>query len=358
MQKEERQRLIQEAKLTSLTEYFRQSGYKLRQYGHEVYVDGLSGHQLCINSATNQWCDHYVEGSGATNNAVECLIQVLDKTFEQAVFELTGRDISYSRAEKYPRSFRPQYTSPPRPKVPEPVKKELRMPERAETMRQVYAYLCKTRGIPIAVVQELAHTGLLYQSEHRTETVVNGKPKIYRNANAVFVHRDAKGTIIGAELQGCNSERRFKGIAPGTGNSAFMFTPVPTRDGKIRRAYIFESAIDLLSFYTFCENKSKLTGSLLVSMAGLKPSVPKRLQAEGIEIISCVDNDDAGRRFEQENGFVRSESVKQKLDYRGFKDWNELLTLGGKNPNASLIEGQQQEQTQKPSIPFRRGKRA
>ena len=200
MQKEERQRLIQEAKLTSLTEYFRQSGYKLRQYGHEVYVDGLPGHQLCINSATNQWCDHYVEGSGATNNAVECLIQVLDKTFEQAVFELTGRDISYSRAEEYPRSFRPQYTSPPKPKFPEPVKKELRMPERAETMRQVYAYLCKTRGIPSTVVQELAHTGLLYQSEHRTETVVNGKPKIYRNANAVFVHRDAKGTIIGAEL--------------------------------------------------------------------------------------------------------------------------------------------------------------
>ncbi len=356
MQKEERQRLIQEAKQTSLTEYFRASGYKLRQHGHEVYVDGLPGHQLCINSATNQWYDHYT-GTGASNNAVECLIQVLDKSFEQAVFELTGRDISFSRAEDFPKSFRPQYTSPPRPAKPEPTKKELRMPERSETMRQVYAYLCKTRGIPYAIVQELAHSGLLYQSEHRTDTIVNGQPKTYHNANAVFVHRDRNGTVIGAELQGCNSKRRFKGIAPGTGDSAFMFTPVPARDGKIRRAYIFESAIDLLSFYTFCENKHLLTGSLLVSMAGLKPSVPKRLQAEGIEIISCVDNDDAGRRFEQDNGFVRSESVKQKLDHRGFKDWNELLTLGSKDPNVSLIE-QSQQQTQKPAIPFHRGKRA
>ena len=119
MQKEERQRLIQEAKETSLTEYFRASGYKLRQHGHEVYVDGLPGHQLCINSATNQWFDHYT-GAGASNNAVECLIQVLDKSFEQAVFELTGRDISFSRAEEFPKSFRPQYTSPPRPAKPEP----------------------------------------------------------------------------------------------------------------------------------------------------------------------------------------------------------------------------------------------
>ena len=161
-----------------------------------------------------------------------------------------------------------------------PTKKELQMPARAETMRQVFAYLCKTRGIPGVIVQELAHSGLLYQSEHRTDTIVNGQPKTYHNANAVFVHRDAKGTIIGAEIQGCNSDRRYKGIAPGTGASAFMFTPVPARDGKIRRAYIFESAIDLLSFYTFCENKSKLTGSVLVSMAGLKPTVPKQLQAQ------------------------------------------------------------------------------
>ena len=355
MQKEERQRLIQKAKQTALTEYFRASGYKLRQHGHEVYVDGLPGHQLCINSATNQWFDHYT-GAGASNNAVECLIQVLDKSFEQAVFELTGRDISFSRAEEFPKSFRPQYTSPPRPAKPEPTKKELKMPARAETMRQVFAYLCKTRGIPSAIVQELAHSGLLYQSEHRTDTIVNGQPKTYRNANAVFVHRDAKGTIIGAEIQGCNSDRRYKGIAPGTGASAFMFTPVPARDGKIRRAYIFESAIDLLSFYTFCENKSKLTGSVLVSMAGLKPSVPKQLQAHGIEIISCVDNDDAGRRFESENGFVRSEFVKQKLDHRGFKDWNELLTLGKNNPNATLIENPQQ--TQRPTMSFHRGKRA
>ena len=34
-----------------------------------------------------------------------------------------------------------------------------------------------------------------------------------------------------------------------------------------------------------------------ISMAGLKPSVSKKLQAEGVQIISCVDNDDSGRQF-------------------------------------------------------------
>ena len=134
-----------------------------------------------------------------------------------------------------------------------------------------------------------------------------------------------------------NSYKRFKGIAAGTGESAFKFYPVPSKDGKPKRAYIFESAIDLMSFYTFC-NKDKIEGAMFISMAGLKPTVPKQLEAEGVKIISCVDNDDAGRKFEADNGFTRSDSVKHLLDDKGFKDWNELLVFKSENPNANLLE--------------------
>ncbi len=163
-----------------------------------------------------------------------------------------------------------------------------------------------------------------------------------QSENAVFVHRNEKGEVVGGEIQGINSFKRFKGVVAGTSDSVFMFTPFPAKDGKLRRAYIFESAIDLMSFYTLCNKKNKLMeGAAFISMAGLKPTIPKQLQAQGVEIISCVDNDEKGRQFEADNGFVRSESVKKHLDNQGFKDWNEMLVFQSENGNLNLMENQQ-----------------
>lgn len=69
-------------------------------------------------------------------------------------------------------------------------------------------------------------------------------------------------------------------------------------------------------------------------MAGLKPTVPKRLEEEGVQIISCVDNDDKVRKFEKENGFIRPDGIKKVLDDKGFKDWNELLVFQTEHPNS------------------------
>ena len=89
---------------------------------------------------------------------------------------------------------------------------------------------------------------------------------------------------------------------------------------------------------------------LLVSMAGLKPTVPKQLAAEGVKIISCVDNDDAGRRFERENHFTRAEFVKANLDALGYKDWNELLVFKSENPNTELLGNVQQNAMKAPAF--------
>lgn len=310
--------LIQSARETDLVAFFEKSGYTVEKKGREYYVKEFPG--LCIKPETNQWYHHYTN-VGRTNNAIDCLTEVLGYKFNQAVYELTGEDISSRRAAEYPRKQAPSYTSPPKPSVPLPQKKELQMPEQADNMRRMFAYFCKTRKLPAPIIEELVHARLLYQST--------------KYGNAVFVHRDTAGNVIGAEIQGTNSYKRFKGVAAGTGDSAFTFMPFPAKDGKPKKAYLFESAIDLLSFYTFCK-KDKLQGVMFVSMAGLKPTVPKRLQADGVEIISCVDNDDAGRRFEAENHFPRLESVKKLLDDQGFKDWNELLVFTSEHPNANL----------------------
>ena len=333
MKQEEYKALVQAARETDLVAYFQRNGFTVERKGSEYYVKEYPS--LCIKPSTNQWYHHYTR-EGATNNSINCLTIVLGMDFNQAVFSLTGQDISMMRSADFPKAQRPAMTSPPRTPRKEPEKKELQMPEQSTHTGRLFAYLCQTRKIPPHIVEELLHTGLLYQSENTVQCERDGQQKTFHNANAVFVHRGGDGQAIGAEIQGLNSFKRFKSMAPGTGDSVFMFTPVAARDGRLHRAYLFESAIDLMSFYTFCEQKSLLTGSALISMAGLKPTVPKKLRAEGVEIVSCVDSDEAGQRFEHDNGFARSESVRQKLDDLGFKDWNERLVFKANHPDIDM----------------------
>ena len=330
MRTEEYNALVQAARETDLVAYFQQNGFTVERKGSEFYVKEYPS--LCIKPSTNQWYFHYTR-EGATNNSINCLTKVLGMDFNQAVFSLNGQDISRMRSADFPKAQRPAMTSPPRTPRKEPEKKELQMPEQSTHTGRLFAYLCQTRKIPPHIVEELLHTGLLYQSENTVQCERDGQQKTFHNANAVFVHRGGDGQAIGAEIQGLNS---FKRMAPGTGDSVFMFTPVAARDGKMHRAYLFESAIDLMSFYSFCKQKELLEGSALISMAGLKPTIPKKLRAEGVEIISCVDSDEAGQRFEHDNGFDRSESVRQKLDDLGFKDWNERLVFTSNHPDIDL----------------------
>lgn len=345
MRKDDFQILVQQAREKNILDYFRESGYTVEKKSSNYYVSEIAG--LCLKPESNQWYYHY-ENIGRTNNSIDCLTKVLNMDFNQAVYELTGKDLSHYKADELPKKQQPQYTAPPT-KISLPEKKELEMPEQSDNMRRLFAYFCKSRHIPAKIVEELVHAKLLYQTESEATAVINGVEKTFKNANAVFIHKDEKGEIIGGEIQGLTSYKRYKGVAKGTGDSVFKFVPNPSADGKIKRAYLFESAIDLMSFYIFCK-KEKIEGAMLISMAGLKPTVPKQLRDQGIEIISCVDNDDAGRKFERENGFKRPEGVKALLDNNGFKDWNAMLTFKTEHPDSKLDANLRSTANQTPDI--------
>jgi len=343
MNKDDFEKLRQQAREANLVSYFQQSGYTVEQHGKEYYVKEIAG--LCINPSENKWYSHYA-GIGRINNSVDCLTQMCGMNFNQAVYALTGTDISATRSYDYPKEQQPQYTSPTMNFEKEKKRKELDVPPPCDNMRRVFAYLCKTRKIPPKIVEEFAHAGLLYQSQ---------KTERYKGENALFVYRDKNNEIVGGELQGINSYKRFKGVCAGTNQDEhlFMFTPCPAKDGKIKRAYLFESAIDLMSFYSLCNKKNKMMeGATFISMAGLKPEVPKKLQAEGVQVLSCVDNDEKGKAFETENGFERPKGAVQYLDDNGFKDWNELIVFKDEFPNVNVLENQEQR---KLSNLFRRG---
>ena len=274
---------IENARGANLAEYFRSHGYECEQKKDELHIKGYGGFYVNVN--TNQWT--CFSGNKAGSNAVNCLTEVLGMDFKTAVKELAVGAVSYT-PQRENNSFSAQ-------------KKELVIPEKADNMKKVFAYLCQTRKIKAEIVSQLAHDKLLYQD-------VRG--------NAVFVHKDENGKIVGAEIQGTNSEKRYKGVAQGTSESVFA-----VKIGEPKKAYVFESAIDLLSFKQIA-NPDKIQNSVLISMAGLKPNTLKSLAEEGIKLYSCVDNDEAGIKFTATNNLTPCRKV---LEENGVKDYNELL---------------------------------
>lgn len=274
---------IETARSANLAEYFQSNGYDCELKKDELHVKGYGGFYININ--TNQWTC-FSENKGGSN-AVNCLTEMLGMDFKTAVKELAGSATSYT-----PRNQNNSFSDR---------KKDLVLPEKADNMRKVFAYLCQTRKINSEIVSQLAHDKLLYQD-------VKG--------NAVFVHRDENGNAVGAEIQGTNSDKRYKGVAQGTSESVFAL-----KIGEPKKCYVFESAIDLLSFKQLA-NPEKIQNSILVSMAGLKPNSLKKIAENGIKIYSCVDNDEAGKAFTAENKFTPCRRI---LEENGVKDYNELL---------------------------------
>ena len=332
MSTEERDTLIEAARHADLAEYFRSSGYTTRKESGEIYVDEFKG--LCINPDSNSWFSHY-DGIGRVNNSIDCLTMIVGKSFKEAVYELTGRDLSLIHTTDHTKKSKT--TVPIRTERPKEETKpsSITMPQHADNQRRLFAYLHSSRKIPNEIIREFVEAKVLYQSEKEIQGTLQGKPQTFKKANAVFVHKDKDGRAIGGEIQGLDSTKRFKGVVTGTGESCFRFVPDPSK--KPVKAFVFESAIDLMSFYSMSD-KTKLSGMMFVSMAGLKPFVVKQLRDEGLTVLSGVDNDEAGRKFEEQNGLERSQWVKEKLDIHGFKDWNERLVHQNDDPSFLINE--------------------
>lgn len=299
---------IEAARSANLAEYFRANGYDCEQRKDELHIKGYGGFYINVN--TNQWTC-FSENKGGSN-PMNCLTEMLGMDFKTAVKELAGSAISYTpRRDKNAFSDR---------------KKELILPEKADNMRKVFAYLCKTRGISADIVSQLAHDKLLYQD-------VRG--------NAVFVHKNDIGEIVGAEIQGTNSEKRYKGVAQGTSESVFA-----VKIGEPKKCYVFESAIDLLSFKQLA-NPQKIQDSVLVSMAGLKPNSLKNIAEKGIKIYSCVDNDEAGKSFTASNNLTPCRRILEENDV---KDYNELLQKFARDLQKSQTKPPQISEKSPPKI--------
>lgn len=191
---------------------------------------------------------------------------------------------------------------------------ELDLPVNEHEKKRIFAYLIKERNIDAKLVQELVDKKLLYQGSVKYKDKDGNEQ--YAKGNAVFVQKDMDGNVVGAEIHGTNTFKRFKKIVGSGDENLFQYAI-----GTPKKVYAFESTIDLLSFKMIA-NPERLKDCLLVSMGGLKPNALKKFEASGMKIYSCVDNDERGKKFNEVNGF---QSAGRKLSEEGVKDWNELL---------------------------------
>lgn len=315
---------ISSAREGNLANFFIQNGYKCEQHGSELHVRGFGG--LYVNTNENSWYQ-FSEQRG-DRNPVNCLTEVLGMDFTTAVNSLSS--VSYKKSvsnstQKYNKSLK-------KVDAPSTIEKlhkaesqslksqeksqntELELPINEHEKKRIFAYLTKERQIDPKLVQELVDKKLLYQGSIKYKDK-DGNEALAKG-NAVFIQKDADGKVVGAEIHGTNTYKRFKKIEGSGDENLFQYAI-----GTPKKVYAFESTIDLLSFKMLA-NPKKIQDSLLVSMGGLKPNALKNLEESGLKIYSCVDNDEKGKKFNEANGF---QSANKKLSEEGCKDWNELL---------------------------------
>ena len=193
-------------------------------------------------------------------------------------------------------------------------KKELILPAKARNMKNVFAYLVKTRCINQKIVQEMVDRDMLYQDE--------------RN-NCVFVSRNENGKSVFATVRGTNTDKKWVGDVSRCDYSHSFFI-----DNCSRNLIVTESVIDAISMMDIKEQKGENHQEYnYLSVSGLGKSREALGYHLGKNVYDIVflafDNDDKGREIAKEmKKYI--ESINQDISVsmlipEAAKDWNEEL---------------------------------
>lgn len=282
---------IRQARQANLAEYLLAAGEPIiKEGGYYTHRDHDS---LKIKDNAYYWNSRSEHG-----NALDYLVRHMGLSFSQAVVELIADQMLGNLEE------RPQTKSDQLPFSWGAIETTL-------DLRRSFAYLTKKRMIASDIISDLVKKRLLFQEE--------------TSNNIIFPIYDDLGEIVGAELQGTLSDKRFKGIKTGSKYGYGYNISMSTEIGYLM---FFESAVDLISFIEIERLRGKpIHNCRLISLAGLKEPIFKaslERQKGGFKPVLCVDNDLAGSEFiNAVQG--KCEGVRVFQPESQFKDWNEQL---------------------------------
>lgn len=293
---------IEKANSVNLEVYLGLRGEKLKRVGSEyilIYRDSTGEHDS-ISIRGNRWYDHKNMVGGYT---IKLMQEFYGLNFREAVKELLNGEtpmIEYKNNNAVDNT------------TDKNEHKSFSLPEKVPDMRRLFAYLTKKRFINQKVVHAFVKQEILYQEKN--------------HGNIVFVGTDNNGNPKSAsEKPTVSNNSGFKMTVSGSdSNYGFCWR------GSGERLFVFEAAVDLMSFITL--NSDSWQNNSYLSLDGLSPKPLIRFLEENKmikEINICLDYDPAGIETAEkmrdtllEMGYA-PEQVKRL--YPVYKDWNEQL---------------------------------
>ena len=311
------QEQIDKANQTNLEEFLQQKGERLKKTGSEsvlIYKDSTGEHDS-ISIRRNRWYDHKNMQGGYP---LKFMQEFYGMNFRTAMKELLHGE--------EPELGRKKNTEQEKPKVSEETKvngntakcedgtkkSEFKLPEKDNNMKRVFAYLLKTRFLDKDVVRSFVEQNILYQEKE--------------HGNIVFVGTDKEGVPKSAcKKSTAEQTKSFRMTVTGSDcRYGFCWR------GESSKLYVFEAAIDLMSFITLRNDKWKADSFLALDGLSPKPLLQFLEEQKNIhEIFLCLDYDAAGieacdklKDILIKKGY---EAEKIKREYPLYKDWNEQL---------------------------------
>lgn len=295
---------ICDAQHTDIATYLLERGEKVRKVGAHAIWDA---HDSCIITGY-MW---YQNSTGKHGAAVSFLQHFFGLSFPAAVQELTKRHTYTENIQlgtEEPTVERIEKHKPADPIL-------FQLPPAAENHRRLFAYLNQTRKISADVITEFLLDKLIYQDQR---------------GNIVFVCYDNQGIPRAAHLRGTNTQVRYRQFIDG-GDFLTGFHYTPAND--FQRLFVFEAAIDLMSFITLHRHTPWHRDAYL-SLGGLSDLPLKQFlkQHRSVkELYLCLDNDvNAPKNYGQDAAQKLMRKYKDRYTVRIItpkvgKDWNELL---------------------------------
>ncbi len=191
---------------------------------------------------------------------------------------------------------------------------ELILPERADTSKNVYAYLTKTRCINKNIVDHFIYNGNLYQDEHN---------------NCVFVRYNRQGKPTFCSKHGTNTYRDFKWEDPNSDYIHCFFI-----DNGADTLIVNEAIIDTMSIMSIIEDCGRQINDFsYVNLSGApKWEAVNNILAENPlikNVVLACDNDNGGftamdnirKSISEHFPNVKTTDFLPKTE----NDWNEQL---------------------------------
>lgn len=287
---------IDQIKRISIVEYAKEIGFHPYRVGH--YYSLKEHDSVRIDPDKNIFVQN---STGAGGSVIDFAMTFQGMDLKRAIRTL-GKTAAGSVQER----------KDPDPETRKEKIGDLKLPEKDSTMKNIFAYLIKTRGIDQTMVQEMVQRKALYQDIHK---------------NCVFVSRDDTGKPVFASIRGTNTYKKFVADAFGCDYSYGLFLP---NGGE--RLIVTESAIDAMSVMNLLEiggTDHKAYDYLALSGCGKTEVIETHLRNHDYRIVDlCLDNDEAGRKAAKALS-VRIKEISKAAVYTELpgneKDYNDVL---------------------------------